>query len=80
MSKWFVICTFSDTGEYEVHFDGDHESASTYFRKKLSKEQDARNVTDSQFEIWVDQHYQNDFQPGLAYTVKLTDKLPAGFH
>ncbi len=79
---WYVISEYDDTGDYEIVAQGSEQQADTFFKAQLSLESkisgaDVRNITDYQFEIWVQQHYQKKSKPGRAYTVKLTDSLPS---
>ncbi len=78
---WFVISQYDDNGEYEILFSGPELDARNYFNSILANERnstitDVRNVTESQYEIWIEKHYQKNFDPGCAYTVKLTSKIP----
>ena len=79
---WYVISVYSDYGDFEIDGQGTKDEASAIFQSKLRANSnlpntDLRNVTDFQFEVWVEQHYQNDMKPGCAYTVRLTDNLPS---
>jgi len=78
---WFIISEYADTGDYEIIAQGTMEETESFFQTQLRTESkikgsDVRNITDYQFEVWIEQHYQYDMKPGLAYTVKLTDNLP----
>ena len=82
MIRWFVICEYDDVGDYEVVAQGSENEAKSFFQSRLSSESkdsgsDVRNITDYQFEVWIEQHYQNNMKPGRAYTVKMTDSLPS---
>lgn len=85
-TRWYVITEFADCGDYEILGTGDEATARELFQKQLSNERNlgadkVRNITAFQYEIWVDQHYQNEMRPGLAYTVKLVSALPPlSFH
>lgn len=76
----YVISVYADAGDYEILFSGEENEAKKFFDERLAAEIEPKNVTSEQYEIWVDEHYQNDFKPGVAYTVKLVKNLPAGFH
>jgi hypothetical protein len=78
---WFVISQYDDNGEYEILFTGPELDVRKFFNTLLANERnltisDVRNVTESQFEIWTENHYQNNFEPGCAYTVKITSNIP----
>ena len=78
---WFVISQYDDNGEYEILFTGPELDARNYFNSILANEgnltiTDVRNVTESQYEIWTANHYQNNFEPGCAYKIKLISNIP----
>ena len=77
MDRMFVICTYSDTGESEAMFAGTKEEAGTFFAERKESETNVKNATETQYEVWVDSHYKNEMKPGVAYTVKCVDTLPA---
>ncbi len=79
--SWYLISEYSDSGDFDILGIGDEAEMRSLFQRSLESQKlvspnDVRNTTDFQFEVWVEEHYQNSMKPGIAYTVKLLQYLP----